>query len=71
MCKVKRKMNMLETQILEALLAKESLKKKGLSIYELNKALREAEVKTNYTTVWRHIKRMLKEGLIEIAENNR
>lgn len=71
MCRRKQKMNMLEIQILKTLLAKESLTKKGLSIYELNKTLREAKVKTNYTTVWRHLKRMLKEKLIEIAEKGK
>ena len=60
-------MNRLEIAILKTLLAKDSLLREGLSIYELNKALKEAKVKTNYTTVWRHIKRMVKQGLITIT----
>jgi DNA-binding MarR family transcriptional regulator len=48
--------NILEMEILKTLLAREDI-----SIYELNKILGK-----NYVTVWRHVKRMLDDGLLKM-----
>jgi len=59
-------MNRLEREILKALLINEKS-----SIYGLQKYLKESGIKSNYTTVWRYIKRMQKEGLLITTQDLR
>ena len=52
--------------ILKALLINEKS-----SIYKLQKILKENRVSSNYTTVWRYVKRMQKEGLLITTQDLR
>jgi hypothetical protein len=54
-------MDSLDKEIMMALVASQQ------SMYGLQRYLKKNAVKSNYTTVWRHIKRMQKEGLVSAA----
>ena len=58
-------MNKLDREILKAILIEEK------SMYSIEKYLSENGVKSNYATVWRHIKAMQKEGILSIARATR
>jgi DNA-binding PadR family transcriptional regulator len=55
-------MDRLDTEIMKAILIEEK------SMYRLEKSLKENGTKSNYATVWRHIKRMQKEGLLTVIK---
>ena len=58
-------MDRLDKEILKAVLFGDK------SMYGLEKYLKENGVKSNYATVWRHIKRMQKENLLSITKSRR
>ena len=58
-------MDRLDKEIMKTILAEEQ------SIYSVNEVLRKKGEEANYATVWRHIKRMQKEGLLTVVEARR